>query len=365
MQFASKLWNQLVESLEDKLQTRQLHTDLSMFGGRLEQLEKQMHETHSALENQLNTNHQQNTQGLQSVQEYLGQLSLISHTGASTCQSEIRSLCDFIIGLRGEMQLEMRRLRLGPVPAAESGYAVAKYLDLLEGVLTGTVTRDSAQSSNGEQPFDPLRRSLGRDWPTSAVTMIGDTRMRNLRNLLELALRNKIEGDFIETGVWRGGACIYAKAVFEAYGQTERRVFVADSFRGLPPPNEIEFPQDTGDTHHFYSELAISRDAVAANFSRFGLLDERVVFIEGWFSETLAVAPVDKLCMLRLDGDLYESTIVALNSLYDKVSKGGYVVVDDYLLPTCEQAVNDFRVKRGITTPMQPVDGAAVWWQVE
>lgn len=187
--------------------------------------------------------------------------------------------------------------------------------------------------------------------------------MRNLRNLLEMALERGIEGDFIETGVWRGGACIYAKAIFDAYG-AQKCVFVADSFRGLPRPNEAAYPQDTGDPHHTYAELAISREVVEANFRRFGLLDERVVFIEGWFSETLLKAPVEKLCVLRLDGDLYESTIVALEALYDKVAEGGFVIIDDYLLTPCAQAVNDFRSRRNITLPMHAVDGAAVWWEV-
>lgn len=284
---------------------------------------------------------------------------------AKTSDQNITALRDFVMGLRSEMQIEMQRLRQGSDTSGDGGRTVAMYLDLLENVLTGVAAADGAQSSVGEQPYDPLRRSLGRDWPTSALTMIGGTRMRNLRNLLELALQSGVEGDFIETGVWRGGACIYAKAIFDAHGAHARRVFVADSFRGLPPPNETDYPQDAGDTHHLYPELAISRQTVEANFRRLGLLDERVVFIEGWFSDTLATAPVDKLCVLRLDGDLYESTIVALEALYHKISTGGFVIIDDYLLAPCAKAVNDFRSKRRITAPVHAVDGAAVWWQVD
>jgi hypothetical protein len=234
----------------------------------------------------------------------------------------------------------------------------------LEGLLTGTLTGDGAQSSVGIQPYDELRRSLGRDWPVAADTMIGRTRMRNLRNLVEAALQLGVEGDFVETGVWRGGACIYVKAIFEALGEQSRKVFVADSFRGLPPPDESLYPADAGDTHFTYPELAISREVVEANFRRFGLLDDRVIFIEGWFKETLPSAPIEKLCVLRLDGDLYESTIVALDALYDKVSPGGFVIIDDYLLAPCAKAVTDFRSKRGISEPLHDVDGAAVWWQV-
>ncbi|MFX8984442.1 TylF/MycF/NovP-related O-methyltransferase, partial [Acinetobacter baumannii] len=80
--------------------------------------------------------------------------------------------------------------------------------------------------------------------------MIGTARMRNLRLLCERALAEEIPGDFIETGVWRGGACIYMRAILAAHGDPGRRVFVADSFRGLPPPDPAAFPADEGDQHH-------------------------------------------------------------------------------------------------------------------
>ena len=294
------------------------------------------------------------------VEHHLQQSSL----AATNAVQKLHSLQEYVMGLNGEMQLQFRQQHFRDGKGGESGHLIAPYLDLLETVLTGMVASDGAQSSVGIQPFDPLRRSLGRDWPVSACTMIGERRMRNLRNLLELAIQQGVPGDFIETGVWRGGACIYAKAIFDAHGKRDRHVFVADSFRGLPPP-DAAFPDDAGDTHHTYDELAVSQKDVAQNFRRFGLLDERVVFIEGWFKDTLPTAPVDQLCVLRLDGDLYESTIVALEALYHKVSSGGYVIIDDYLLPPCAKAVNDFRSQRGITAPMHEVDGAAVWWQVQ
>jgi O-methyltransferase len=263
-----------------------------------------------------------------------------------------------------EQRLEIQRMRWKRNDAGASSQSAELYLDLLESILTGMLNSDEALSSVGNQAYVPVRRTLGRDWPASAETMIGRARMRNLRVLLESAIQLGIPGDFIETGVWRGGACIYARAILKASGDTVRKVYVADSFRGLPPPNASDYPADAGDTHWTYSELAISRQEVEENFRRYGLFDERVVFIEGWFKDTLPSAPIDKLCVLRLDGDLYESTIVALDALYRKVSPGGFVIVDDYLLPACAQAVEEFRTREGITAPLQPIDGAAVWWQV-
>jgi O-methyltransferase len=73
-----------------------------------------------------------------------------------------------------------------------------------------------------------------------------------------------------------------------------------------------------------------------------------------WFNDTLPDAPIDRLAVLRLDGDMYESTIEALNALYHKVSYGGFVIVDDYFLPPCAKAVTDFRERYGTTTPITP-----------
>src|SRR5262249_48778679 len=143
-------------------------------------------------------------------------------------------------------------------------------------------------------------------------------------------LRRGVPGDFIETGVWRGGACIFARAVLRAYGDPERKVWVADSFEGLPKPDAAKYPADRGSRLYRQAHLAVSLEEVTANFARYNMLDDRVVFLRGWFRDTLPTAPIEKLAVLRLDGDLYESTMEALSHLYDRVSVGGYVIVDDY-----------------------------------
>jgi O-methyltransferase len=240
-----------------------------------------------------------------------------------------------------------------------------RYLNLMEASLTGTLYGDRPIDHWSGGTYDPIKRSLGRDWPGLAQTMIGTVRMRNLRQLCETAILNDIPGDFIETGVWRGGACIYMRAILEAYGDPLRRVFVADSFKGVPPPNPVSYPADAGDPHHTHEQLAISREAVEENFHKYGLLDERVVFLEGWFKDTLPAAPVERLSVLRLDGDMYESTIQPLEALYHKVSRGGSVIVDDYFLKPCAAAVDEFRSREGIGSPLLPIDGLAVWWLVD
>jgi O-methyltransferase len=206
-------------------------------------------------------------------------------------------------------------------------------------------------------------RQEGRDWPLEAETMVGLKRLENLQDCVTSVIRNGVPGDLIETGVWRGGSSIFMRGVLKAYGDCSRKVWLADSFRGLPQPDPARYPVDQGDTLWTYKELAISLEEVKANFSRYGLLDDQVAFLPGWFRDTLPGAPINQLAVLRLDGDLYESTMDALTALYHKVSPGGFVIVDDFGLPTCRAAIEDFRQARGITDPIHQIDWTGVFWQ--
>jgi O-methyltransferase len=112
------------------------------------------------------------------------------------------------------------------------------------------------------------------------------------------------------------------------------------------------------------SYLAVSLEQVRENFRRFGLLDERVEFIKGWFSETLPTAPVERISVLRLDGDYYSSTIDALKGLYDKLSPGGFVIVDDYnAFRSCKQAIVDFREEKKIKTEIVSIDKLGIYFR--
>ncbi|REF35939.1 TylF/MycF family methyltransferase [Thermasporomyces composti] len=211
----------------------------------------------------------------------------------------------------------------------------------------------------------PETRRAGRDWPRLAHTMVGTKRLDNLRFCIEQVLREDVPGDLIETGVWRGGAAIFMRGVLAAYGVTDRVVWLADSFSGLPAPDVSKYPADAGDPLHTFSELAVSLEEVRENFRRYGLLDEQVRFLPGWFHDTLPTAPVERLAVLRLDGDMYGSTIEALEALYPKLSPGGYCIVDDYgAVEGCRRAVEDYRAAHGITAPLVAIDADGVYWRV-
>lgn len=251
------------------------------------------------------------------------------------------------------------------LPATAVGVAELRrlYLDMVQRCLINVIYEDPNQDRWSPHVYRSQLRELGRDWPSQAHSMIGNVRMTNLRRIAEHVIQQGIPGDFIETGVWRGGACILMRAVLRAYGVTNRVVWAADSFCGLPEPNP-EIAADAGDQHHTYAELAVSLEQVQENFRKYDLLDGQVRFLKGWFSETLPEAPIGRLAILRLDGDMYESTMDALIHLYDKVAPGGFVIVDDYgAVAGCQRAIHDFRASRGIEAPIQPIDGCGVFWQ--
>jgi O-methyltransferase len=200
--------------------------------------------------------------------------------------------------------------------------------------------------------------------PTVAHTMVGVDRLDNVRRLTQIALEENIPGDFIETGVWRGGCCILMRGILAVNEITDRKVYVADSFTGVPPPRPDVYPADRDLRLDLNAELAVSLAIVKENFRRYGLLDDQVVFVEGLFSETLPVLDAGPFALVRLDGDLYESTHIALHYLYPKLSPGGLLIVDDYgVVKPCRQAVDDYRAEHNIDAPINWIDRTGVWWR--
>lgn len=260
------------------------------------------------------------------------------------------------------MQHESNEIALQDDPGAPSSSQL--YLNLMKRVLTGMIHRDPNADPWHEPEFNLELREQGSDWPRDAHTMIGMKRLANIEACAENIIRENIPGDFIETGVWRGGAAIFMRAILKVYQITDRLVWVADSFKGLPTPSSEKYPQDIDDHHHTIDFLVVSIEEVKANFESYGLLDKQVQFLKGWFKDTLPTAPIEKLSLLRIDGDMYESTWDALVNLYPKLSLGGYVIVDDYgALKGCRQAVEDFRRSRNIKEEMRNIDWTGVYWQ--
>ncbi|HEX6389185.1 MAG TPA: TylF/MycF family methyltransferase [Solirubrobacteraceae bacterium] len=249
---------------------------------------------------------------------------------------------------------------LGAVPTSGSPLAPKNIADNV-GRLVGRLGFEIAY----KKPYDPKLRAIGRDWPARADSMIGLARMGNIKHCVETVIQDDVPGDLIETGVWRGGACIFMRGVLKAYDDTSRKVWVADSFQGLPAPDAARYPADAGDELHKQDQLAIGVDIVRHNFERYGLLDDQVEFLVGWFKDTLPVAPIEKVAVMRLDGDMYESTIQGIEALYPKLSPGGFCILDDYgsHMSQCGRAIHDYRDANGITDEIIDVDGFGAYWR--
>jgi hypothetical protein len=244
------------------------------------------------------------------------------------------------------------------------------YLDLLKKSLTATLFA-SEPDHDQESQAQFLRGFVTHYIHGTALTMLPIVRLKHLQSCLVDVVNRSIPGDVIETGVWRGGATIFMRGIFKAFDVRDRSVWVADSFEGLPVPDGEKFPLEAkAHAGPFMTKvcnhLAVSIDDVRRNFESYGLLDDQVRFLKGWFSETLPRAPIERLALMRLDGDLYESTRDALVNLYDRLSPGGYVIVDDYGEDSwtyCRRAVDEFRAQRGISDPLIRVDSRCHYWQ--
>lgn len=203
---------------------------------------------------------------------------------------------------------------------------------------------------------------------TNSFSMIGLKRLKNIRYLIEKINEEKISGDLIEAGIWKGGVIIYMRACLLSLNMNNK-VFGADSFAGLPEIDDQTYPEDK-----IYRQilkngndkgLIISQDEVIENLNKFGFHDDNTILLKGWFNETLTDGRINKISLLRIDGDMYKSTYEALNLLYDKVSKGGYVIIDDYGLQSqaCKKAVDDFRKKNDISSEIINIDWSGIYWK--
>lgn len=232
------------------------------------------------------------------------------------------------------------------------------YLDLMRDSLTGRLNEDPPLASSNAGEYKADYREQGWDWPSKAPSMIGTLRMQNVRSQCERAIAENVPGDFVETGVWRGGAAIMMRAVLAAYGVTDRRVIAADTFEGFPAQTEA----DANFTVGGIADFAVSLDEVKTYFERYGLLDQQVVFLKGLFRDTLPAAPIERIAVLRLDGDLYESTRDGL-VLYPKLSPGGALIADDYFLFEGQRrAIDEFRDAHGIADPIIRIDHFGGYW---
>ncbi len=293
----------------------------------------------------------------------------------------------------------------------------ALYIDLIKRAVCNLLYRDrplyavdEAGEPRFEQEFDLARRLAGTDFPSEAHALIGYRRLTNIEQCIAAVLEDNVAGDLVEAGVYRGGTGILMQAMLKAHGEERRRVVLCDAFLGGTPPSwrhrlqgriaasirsrgwqrrlfhivqaraakRLPFPQVAEPSDRLISHVMLymrrpqalpppdktGMDSVKANFAAYGLLDDAVVFVPGFFAETLPAVAIDRVALLHLDADVYESTIAALTCLYPKLAPGGFCVVDDYsILPDCRRAVDEYRSRASVTEPLVAIDRIAVQWR--
>lgn len=211
-------------------------------------------------------------------------------------------------------------------------------------------------------------------------TMVTSERLETVLQLWSDVLARGLPGDWVETGTFKGGTSLLAAKVARAAYQSpicphkiNRTIWLADSFKGLPSPTQADIVMDAKVVQEIETQKVVREGGgkrmdrpgsyggyggvqeVKNMFAREGFLNTPTIngvmiqFLQGWFRETLPLAPIDRIAILRLDGDMYSSTMTALKALYPKVEPSGFLVIDDYgWWMQCKHAVDTyFRSEQG------------------
>lgn len=244
--------------------------------------------------------------------------------------------------------------------APTTGNQPDPYVDLVKRAITNFLYLGGSQEQDAfrcvthydleqsEWKIDPLSRP---------ATLLTKAQLDLVEQAVMAVHRQGIAGDFMEAGIWRGGVIILMRALIRAHAMAGRQVIAADSFTGIPKNTRaVNDPVD-----QWKDRWIAPLDEVRETISRFGLLDDRVEFLVGFFEESLKSMQGRRLAVVRLDSDSYDSVETSLEYLYPLVSQGGYVIIDDWHLPGCRLAVTDYRTQLGIRDTIHEWDGNAYW----
>jgi len=212
--------------------------------------------------------------------------------------------------------------------------------------------RDPVRHDPNYKPLERGRLSVSGPDDAAASSFLpyaamGRTRLDSLEQCLDLVRTEAVAGDFADCGTGRGGGAMFMRAYVDAYEMPKRRVWVADRFRASPEPDRAPRLPAEG-VAGLQADLNLVRDG----FRRFGILDGKVRFLEGPPGETLPDAPIETLALLRVGHGLGAEVRTVLESTYDRLGPGGFVVIDDFADALCRKEVEAFRTDRGIDAPL-------------
>jgi hypothetical protein len=199
-------------------------------------------------------------------------------------------------------------------------------------------------------------------------TMTSAERLWSLLNAVRYVVEEDIPGDLAECGVWRGGSIMAMALQLRDMGVGDRRIWLYDTFAGMTPPTAEDVEAGTGTTaadmlsHTDVGDgnnvwCVAGRADVEANVRSTGYPMDQFTFVEGDVARTLYEQAPDRIALLRLDTDWYESTRIGLEVLYPRLAVGGVCILDDYgHWEGARKAVDDYFADRGLRPFMHPID---------
>lgn len=192
-------------------------------------------------------------------------------------------------------------------------------------------------------------------------TMTSIERGYSLFKSVEYIVRNNIPGDFVECGVWRGGSCMLIAMALNLFGDNERKIYLYDTFEGMPKPTDEDviswngrsvlekWEEDKTGSKNNFGSWAVGMEEVKANISKSNYPDNNFIFIPGDVAQTLKQMKPHKISLLRLDTDWYASTVEELEILYPLLVEKGVLIIDDYgHFDGARKAVNEYFENRQI-----------------
>lgn len=243
---------------------------------------------------------------------------------------------------------------------SNSHTARTAYIDLIKRSITNYLYLGDDQAFDAFQcvrHYDLNTSNWTVDRRSQPLTLLTKGQLDLIEQAVFTVTQRKVPGDFLEAGIWRGGVVVFLRALLTAYELGDRTVVGADSFAGIPMNERARNDPVDGWTDRWVASL----DGVRAAIARFGLLDDRIELLPGFFSDTLGSLRGRTFALVRLDSDSYDSVETSLEYLYPLIPRGGIVIIDDWHLAGCQMAVQDYRTQCGITDPLEVRDGNAFW----
>lgn len=213
-----------------------------------------------------------------------------------------------------------------------------------------------------------FKEFLARCAPYTITAQSGAQVPYALYKAVDYVVRNRIPGAFVECGVWSGGSSLLAALSFKHFGDTSRELFMYDTYAGMPEPSEIDCDwdgksalaewkrlRDKGERWGDGGSLALVKATVQSS----GYPTDKLIFVEGMVEDTIPSLAPECISILRLDTDLYDSTLHELEHLYPRLAQGGVLIIDDYgYFLGAREAVDQYILMTGAKLLLNRIDAS-------